>query len=456
MKFKRRWQKIFLSISLCVFTTLVTLHWHNPKPAIAATTYYVATNGNNSNPGTQTQPFATLAYAVSKVKAGDTVYMRGGTYYLTQKIWIPHKGTASAPITFQAYPGEKVIIDGSKLPTNDGVALSIGGEYITIKGFEVRNAKDTGLVIWGGKHIKFLNNIVHDSQRHGIFGSYTDLNQVTDILIEGNTVYHNNLQNSSHNSQIAMALGIGGVGNIKIINNKVYENQGEGIDFWGVGALISRNTVYDNYSVEMYLDGASNTTVERNLIYTTYNSKYYRSGHPASGIQVANEHGKTQLDKNKIVNNIAIGGSWGFYYGNYSKGGGMRNMLIANNTFYKGTRGIIGINQDAGHQNTVFANNIFYQTPQAGMTWFSANSAFKFFNNCWYGGSAGPGAGVGDVYANPKLVQPGTTKASDYKPQNGSPVIEAGSTINAVTNDYLGSTRPLGQKYDIGAYEYSS
>lgn len=440
---------------ILVFSTCGAIHLQQAKTAIAAMTYYVATNGSDSNLGTQTSPFATIGYAINKVQAGDIVYVRKGTYYPTQGMWIGKNGTASAPIKFQSYPGEKVIVDGSNLPANKDI-FNIGGDYITIEGFEVRNGDRMGIAVWGGDHIKILNNIVHDVKSNGIFASYSDLNQVTDILIQGNRVYHNSLTNNppqDSGGNWAEGINVSGVGSIRVINNKVYENYGEGIGFQGSGGLISRNTVYDNYSVNIYLDNATKSTVERNLVYTTYKPEYYRFNQPANGIQVANETGTYQLDNNKIINNIVIGGGWGFYYGNYKKGGGMKNTLIANNTFYKGTLGLIRIDPDT-HSNTTFANNIFYQVNGVQMTQFTASSALKFNNNLWYGGSAGPGAGTGDVTANPLLVNPGTNKASDYKPKSGSPAIEAGSTLGQVTNDYAGSTRPQGQKYDIGAYEF--
>lgn len=447
---KKQWLIGILLISTCGAIDL-----QQAKIAIAAKTYYVATNGSDSNLGTQTSPFATIGYAIGKVQAGDIVYVRTGTYYPKNKIWIGNKATSSAPIAIQPYPGETVIVDGSNLPANNE-AFAIVGEYINLKGFEIRKAPFIGISVWGGKHIKLINNVVHDIKGTGIYVGYDDINQVTDILIQGNTVYHTNLNNSSPNDYgggWGQGITASGVGNIQVISNKVYENYGEGIGFGGSGGLISQNTVYDNYSVNIYLDNATKSTVERNLVYTTYKTSYYRFNQPASGIQIANETGTYQLDSNKIINNIVIGGSWAFYYGNYIKGGGMKNTLIANNTFYKGTVGLIRIDDDT-HSNTTFANNIFYQVNNVQMTQFTASSALKFNNNLWYGGSAGPGAGTGDVTANPLLVNPGTNKASDYKPKSGSPAIEAGSTLTQVTNDYAGSSRPLGQKYDIGAYEF--
>src|SRR5690242_1382214 len=42
--------------------------------------YYVSPTGSDSAAGTQSAPWATIAHAQSAVQAGDTVYVRGGTY----------------------------------------------------------------------------------------------------------------------------------------------------------------------------------------------------------------------------------------------------------------------------------------------------------------------------------------------------------------------------------------
>jgi hypothetical protein len=52
------------------------------RNAIAAE-YYVSTTGSDSNAGTQAAPFATLQKAAGMVAAGDTVWIRGGTYKIT-------------------------------------------------------------------------------------------------------------------------------------------------------------------------------------------------------------------------------------------------------------------------------------------------------------------------------------------------------------------------------------
>jgi hypothetical protein len=43
-------------------------------------TYYVATNGSDSNPGTLAQPWLTIQHAANAAVAGDTVTVEPGTY----------------------------------------------------------------------------------------------------------------------------------------------------------------------------------------------------------------------------------------------------------------------------------------------------------------------------------------------------------------------------------------
>lgn len=427
-------------------------------PVQAGNIYYVATNGNDSNPGTENQPFATIRKAVAAVAAGDAVYVRGGTYYLDKGMWIGKSGTESAHIIFQSYPGETAILDGEKMPDNND-SFTIGGEYIDIKNFEVRNTTRMGINIWGGKHIQLLNNTIHDSKKAGIYMGYSDDTTVTDILVDGNTVYDNCLINKARNKSGGWPPGItaDGKGDIRITNNKVYHNYGEGIGIWADGALVSGNTVYDNFSVEIYLSNATNSTVEKNFVYTANNSEFYRFDQPASGIQLANEGISNRLNNNQIINNIVIGGREGLsYYAGYGFGGGLRKTVIANNTFYKATKALVLIDKDAGHKNTVIANNIFYQTGDIAMTKVEASSEVTFQNNLWYGGDADSASGKDDVNADPLLVKPGTIVASDYKLNSGSPAIDTGTKISQVATDYTGLNRPVGKQHDIGAYEYSA
>ena len=83
------------------------------------TTYYVSSIiGSDSNAGTSSSaPLATLQDAANLVKAGDTVLVMNGTYTSpgggTDVLDITTSGTASAPITFQAAPGQTPVINSS-------------------------------------------------------------------------------------------------------------------------------------------------------------------------------------------------------------------------------------------------------------------------------------------------------------------------------------------------------
>src|SRR2546428_9686097 len=70
--------------------------------AATAATYYVATTGNDANPGTPVRPFRTIRKGLSILRAGDTLYLRGGTYAETidsNKQTIPHATSWSdAPV----------------------------------------------------------------------------------------------------------------------------------------------------------------------------------------------------------------------------------------------------------------------------------------------------------------------------------------------------------------------
>src|SRR5207244_8963032 len=215
------------------------------------------------------------------------------------------------------------------------------------------------------------------------------------------------------------------------------------------------NVIHDNYSVNLYLDNATNSLVQRNFVYSTFDPTYYRDGAPAAGIQVANEvYGLINLDQNDtIINNIVKDGSANFFYGNYGRGGGMVNFLVANNVFYQAA-GFTGLYIDSSvnpiSNSAVFANNIFYQTNGTPLTHFHGTlSDVTFEHDNWFGGDAGAAAGPGDVTADPQFVNPGVNDPSGYQLQATSPDAGQGIALPGVTDDFSGAPRAGA---DIGAY----
>lgn len=74
--------------------------------------YFVSPNGNNSNPGSIEQPFQTIQKCAEVAQPGDSCLIRAGIY--RESVRPVNSGLANAPITFQAYNREKVVISAAR------------------------------------------------------------------------------------------------------------------------------------------------------------------------------------------------------------------------------------------------------------------------------------------------------------------------------------------------------
>jgi len=107
---------------LCLLSAVVLSF---PASGLAAADFYVAPDGDDANPGTQQEPFATLARARDAVRAaiaqgptGDvTVLVRGGTYRVTEPIVFGPRdgGDEKFSVTYAAFPGETPVISGGRV-----------------------------------------------------------------------------------------------------------------------------------------------------------------------------------------------------------------------------------------------------------------------------------------------------------------------------------------------------
>ncbi|PFA47910.1 hypothetical protein CN391_25930 [Bacillus anthracis] len=131
-----------LSLSMLIFTLPAPTFSQSNNNVTSGTDYYVSPAGSDLNPGTLDQPFATIQKAANVAKEGSTIYIRGGIY--NQKVRVTHSGVSGAPITFQNYQDEKVILDGSAVKLDDDGLFSIEDKnYIQVNGLEFRNLKST-------------------------------------------------------------------------------------------------------------------------------------------------------------------------------------------------------------------------------------------------------------------------------------------------------------------------
>jgi hypothetical protein len=337
-------------------------------------------------------PWLTIQHAANSVSAGATVYVFGGVY--NESVNFVASGTASAPITFQSYPGETAVIDGTGLrATGTQGLINIVGRrnYITISGFEIRhyttsNENDTPTGVWvtgSGTGIQILNNRVHNittkSETNGnafgisVYG--TSKTPITQLVISGNEVYDLRTGNSE-------SVNVdGNVTYFKITNNLVHDNDNIGIDaigYEGVGPVgydeamygeISGNTIYNisgitnpgegyGYDADgLYCDGCAYVTFERNVIMqvdygietTSENQVCQANGTEWSGPNDTGTaakgkfpcYGRYATVRNNIFyNSNACGNSIGGYAaasknGGHSNGGGSSyHDVFINNTLY--------------------------------------------------------------------------------------------------------------------------
>src|SRR6185369_7378584 len=131
-----------------------------------AGTFYVNNAGScaNSGSGTQTAPWCTITYGVSRISGGDTLIVKAGTY--NEQVTINRaSGTASAQTVVKAAPGETVTIMGSGV---DGGRVKLENvSYVTLDGFIITNFNQ-GIHVNTSDHCIVQNNTVHHVGQEGI------------------------------------------------------------------------------------------------------------------------------------------------------------------------------------------------------------------------------------------------------------------------------------------------
>lgn len=124
----------------------------------SAKDYYLAPGGTGNGMAID-KPFGDPIKAFAVLKAGDVLYVRGGTYHLSQTIKVNQTGTADKRICVFAYPGdtERPVFDFSGQPRSTadeaasyrGVMHNIGANYWHYRGLDFCHAADNGMKLEG-------------------------------------------------------------------------------------------------------------------------------------------------------------------------------------------------------------------------------------------------------------------------------------------------------------------
>ena len=315
---------------------------------------FVSLDGCNiKGDGSIDHPYQTLARAQAVVKPGQTVYFREGVYSieLTDLGVIYSKGSPDNWITFMPYNNEKVVFDGGGrsmlISSFNSLITMYECEYVIIDGFEVRNLWGHGITNFDTFHTIVRNCKIHNFHGRGL-GGHGRYN-----TYEYNEIFHTCMANEGAPADGGWSSALATINrpdfvpssNIIMRGNKVYESWGEGINaFMATNVLIVDNKARDNYSINIYCDTSTNVIIENNLV-TSKNTRYYRDGSPAAGIQMSNEGTKTTarlkpypcLENVTIRNNTIDGAAEGIAYwedkNNTWESNTYRDIFIHNNTF---------------------------------------------------------------------------------------------------------------------------
>jgi parallel beta-helix repeat protein len=398
--------------------------------------YYVdSAKGNNSYTGTsESQAFKTIQQANQKVAPGDTVYVKNGTY--REDITIETSGKPNNWITFQAFPGHKPFVQGPQ------EAFRIKANYIKIIGFKISSKAENGIAILNEKradkaihHIQILKNTIHDCGCNGIGAEGTDY-----IRAEGNIIYRNAFSTPWQCSGISIYQAIN------------YDNQP------GFHNIIRGNISYSNENRRLPENGKE-VTDGNGIIIDDFRITQDRLNRPKVKYQSS-----TLVENNIVFDN----GGRGIHVFQSD------NVVVRNNTSFHNlkSKNLIGtldkklngeINSSFSNGST-FYNNIAYARDKSKATLLDNYSSGKnkwdynlAYNGVTWVGKDNSNAILGSnnlINKNPLFINPSVIASkANFRLKPGSPAVNTGTSADAARSDINGRKRPLGAKYDMGAYE---
>lgn len=403
--------------------------------------------------------------AVSLARAGQLVLLRGGVYKQQERI--TNGGTATAPITVAAYPGERPIFDGGgiQLGRNEGLVHVTASDLI-FDGIEVRNSTARGFFVYNSDRVTLRRSYVHHIHTKGYAGTGDDLvveDNVFEDLVTGNTGGTGLRPWPAGISTWHRPNG-GAVKGFIFRNNQVNRVWGECvISLFTVESEISGNRISNCHSVGVYVDNARDVLIERNIIRaTTDEFNRIDNGNRMTGVNIAVENygssGAIRSEDIVIRNNLILGTDRGinFYYdkNNTSSENSYRDLTLAHNVICNTVDTPIKFATAEGSypSNNKLMNNVMCKGATQSVTdlGIEQDSAWTISNNAFPHG-AGSKSGNNNVTGDPGFQNSSGTNLDAFKLRPDSKLIGAGVVTPDVDADAF--CVPRKSRPSIGLHE---
>ena len=261
---------------------------------------YVSVKGDDSNRGTQAEPYRTITQAYRKASAGDTIRVLPGVYCDYSSRWgirLRKTGTASRPIVLRSeIPGQAVVDGENQRDRNQG--FYIDGDYNVVEGFEIRNCPNGGISIWGNGNRIIGNDIHHNgtpssASTNGKDGVYSN-EGTKDNYYAGNSIHDNGRKGSNLDHGLYLCGQ-----NEMVLNNVLFRNAATGLQIAGY-RTVRNMKVYNNV---MAWNGTSGIVLWQKLKDVEIkNNILYRNGHWGIGSWKAHGSGVV-VDHNLACHN---------------------------------------------------------------------------------------------------------------------------------------------------------
>jgi hypothetical protein len=441
----------FLKISL--FSLILGALTLSLAPQAQATTYYLdAVAGQDSNSGTSTnQAWQTLdPVRALTLQPGDELLFKSGQSWDTgltagelttnSGLHLTANGTSGQPIVVGKYgTGAAPELSNSYAALPYTRAITISGDYITIKDLVIKNAKEAGVYVNASSSNVRLDNLDISATAHGVVmaGTRTTL---SNSRLHDTSMFINSNDGGDNDSGAVGVMIIGSQN--QILHNTLERNLQASFDYGTDGSAI-----------EFFADG---TTATGNVI--AYNIIKDNDTVTEVGGSSTPTFSNNTFRYNVMVNNSRLAvvhlNSGGF-------GANVTGLNFFNNTIYENvsewqgvgatrpTSSLIWFASVPSSNTMSFTNNI---VALAGLNQVSSHNTFNHDYNL-YDLSAGTnlyGLAADELTGLAQFVNP--TQGADLRLSVGSPAINAGDDLG-LSPDFTGTSVPQGSAPDLGAYE---